>query len=120
MCGIAGFQLEGAPAGAATALRHGLSRRGPDGGWTFTRGDWCLVQTRLSVIDLSGRVAYPMPNEREDVWLLFNGEIYDHQLLRRDLEGRGHVFRTDCDAEVVLHAYEEWGIDGFAHLNGMF
>jgi asparagine synthase (glutamine-hydrolysing) len=72
------------------------------------------------VIDLSDEVVYPIANEDGDLHLVFNGEIYDHQVLRKELEGRGHRFRTRCDAEVVLHGYEEWGDDVFPRLNGMF
>jgi asparagine synthase (glutamine-hydrolysing) len=120
MCGIAGFEAPATDAHAATVLAECLANRGPDREWVLRRGCFTLLQTRLSVIDLSDRVEYPMPNESGDVWLLFNGEIYEHGRLRRDLEQRGHSFATECDAEVVVHAYEEWGIDGFRRLNGMF
>jgi asparagine synthase (glutamine-hydrolysing) len=120
MCGIAGFVRPGAAAAVARSLEESLARRGPDGSWAARRGDVSLVQTRLAVIDLSPEVSYPMPNESEDVWLLFNGEIYGYQAVRRRLEALGHRFRTACDAEVVVHAYEEWGAGCFAHLNGMF
>ena len=83
-------------------------------------GRYCLVQTRLAVIDRSPRVVYPMPNETEDLWLLFNGEIYGFPRLQEELQACGHEFRTRCDAEIVLHAYEEWGLDAFPRLNGMF
>lgn len=122
MCGIAGFATApGAEVGGpAAALLESLRRRGPDGEWAAVRGRHCLVQTRLAVIDLDPGVVYPMPNETEDVWLLFNGEIYDHELLRRELEGRGHRFRTRCDAEVVVHGWEEWGAELLPRLNGIF
>jgi asparagine synthase (glutamine-hydrolysing) len=84
------------------------------------RDPYVLVQSRLAVIDLSPAVVYPMPNETRDVWLLFNGEIYDHKRLRTELERCGHRFRTACDAEVVVHGYEEWGQGVFARLDGMF
>ena len=121
MCGIAGFvQHHGRVEQIARTLAESLGRRGPDGSWTMRRGDVSFVQTRLAVIDLSPDVVYPMANEDENVWLLFNGEIYDYGVLRRRLRGLGHRFRTACDAEVVVHAYEEWGTDCFRHLNGMF
>ena len=120
MCGIAGFESSAGDPRAANVLAECLANRGPDGEWILRRDAFTLVQTRLSVIDLSDRVRYPMPNESGDVWLLFNGEIYGHGRLRRELERRGHSFATDCDAEVVVHAYEEWDIDGFRRLNGMF
>src|SRR3954452_15825211 len=121
MCGIAGFDLRVAEAdGTARILREALASRGPDAAWALERPPYGLVQTRLSIIDLSHRVAYPMSNERGDVWLLFNGEVYDHRALVRELSSLGHRFKTDCDAEIVLHGYEQWGIEVFPRLNGMF
>jgi asparagine synthase (glutamine-hydrolysing) len=121
VCGIAGFEIHDCDVPAcSTALEKALATRGPDGSWSVVRGSLALVQTRLAVIDLSDAVVYPMENERGDIHLLYNGEIYDHEVLRRQLESRGHAFRTRCDAEVVLHGYEEWGIDVFRRLNGMF
>ncbi len=121
MCGIAGFLMDGPSAEVrAEALLAGLRNRGPDDGWVHHLGRWTLVQTRLRVIDLSPTVRYPIPNETEDLWLLFNGEIYNHDDLRAQLEHRGHRFRTRCDAEVVLHGFEEWGTSAFTRLNGMW
>jgi asparagine synthase (glutamine-hydrolysing) len=122
LCGIAGFEIhryEDA-AGPSAVLASALSSRGPDASWAVVRGSTALVNTRLAVIDLSDEVVYPMANERGDVHLAFNGEIYDQSILRGELEGRGHHFRTRCDAEVVLHGYEEWGVGVFPRLNGMF
>jgi asparagine synthase (glutamine-hydrolysing) len=120
VCGIAGFDRVRDAEGAGRSLQAALANRGPDGAWSRSVGRYCLVQTRLAVIDLSPRVTYPMCNESRDLWLLFNGEIYGYPDVRDELETRGHCFSTDCDAEVVVHAYEEWGIDAFARLNGMF
>jgi asparagine synthase (glutamine-hydrolysing) len=122
VCGIAGFELSSGPLDEALGQRllDGLAHRGPDGGWFETHVLYGLVQTRLAVIDLSGDVKYPMPNESRDLWLLFNGEIYDHATLRAQLERLGHRFRTRCDAEVVVHGYEEYGLDFFSRLDGMF
>jgi asparagine synthase (glutamine-hydrolysing) len=121
MCGIAGFEVKGLDVPATSgALIRALTPRGPDANWCAVRGSLALVETRLAVIDLSDDVVYPMPNERGDVHLLFNGEIYDHEVLRKELEARGHRFRTRCDAEVVLHGWEEWGVDVLPRLNGMF
>ena len=121
MCGIAGFEINGVDVPAAsTVLLNALAARGPDASWSTVRGGVALVETRLAVIDLSDEVVYPMANESDNVHLLFNGEIYDHEALRRELESRGHRFRTHCDAEVVLHGYEQWGAGVFPRLNGMF
>jgi asparagine synthase (glutamine-hydrolysing) len=121
MCGIAGFDVTGLDVPETSrALIRALTPRGPDAAWSAVRRSLALVETRLAVIDLSDDVVYPMPNERGDVHLVFNGEIYDHQVLRKALEARGHRFRTRCDAEVILHGWEEWGVDVFPRLNGMF
>jgi len=84
------------------------------------RGQGGLGHTRLRVIDLSQRARQPMPNEDESVWIVYNGEIYNFALLRKQLTDRGHRFRSRSDTEVVLHAYEEWGHGCLAHFNGMF
>lgn len=120
MCGIAGFETRGEEPEAEAALFACLDRRGPDGRHRRRRGHFALVQTRLAIIDTSPPVQYPLPNETEDVWLLLNGEVYNHQALREDLHRRGHSFRTRCDAEVIVHAYEEWGVDALGRLDGMF
>jgi asparagine synthase (glutamine-hydrolysing) len=79
-----------------------------------------LVHTRLSIIDLSPAGAQPMANEDETVWTVFNGEIYNHRELRRDLEQRGHIFEGQSDTEVLPHLYEEEGCDFVGKLRGMF
>lgn len=122
MCGIAGF-LDVDPerdAWRVEALVDRLRQRGPDGSSSAVRGDIALVQTRLAIVDLSERVRYPMANETGDVWLVFNGEVYGHRELRRELEALGHRFATDCDAEVVVHGWEQWGLKLFGRLDAMF
>ena len=121
MCGIAGFETRaGATEARANALIKRLANRGPDGSWWQEIGAWAFAQTRLAVVDLSPEVRYPMSNEDGKLWLLFNGEVYNHRELRRDLERAGHRFRTACDAEVVLHGYEQWGDSAFSRLSGMW
>lgn len=121
MCGIAGFRHGGAdPSYRAGVLLDELRLRGPDGGWWQQADDWCLVQTRLAVVDLSSAVHYPMPSEDGRVLLLFNGEVYNHAALRAELTALGHRFATRCDAEVVVHGYEEWGTGVLTRLNAMF
>ena len=79
-----------------------------------------LAHRRLSIIDIAGGTQ-PLCNEDETAWITFNGEIYNHLELRRELTPLGHIFRTDhSDTEVIVHAYEEWGIEGFDRLNGIF
>jgi asparagine synthase (glutamine-hydrolysing) len=84
-------------------------------------GDVFLGHRRLSIIDLSTSAYQPMTGEDGSVWVVFNGEIYNHAELRRDLQQRGHRFRTDhSDTEVLVHGYEEWGDSLVDRLNGMF
>jgi len=121
MCGIAGFESLGAADGfVADALLGELDHRGPDGHWTASAAGWRLVQNRLAVIDLSPELEYPMRNEDGNLALLFNGEIYNHVELRRELERSGHTFTSRCDAEVVVHGFEEWNTDLFRRLEGMW
>ena len=96
-----------------------IVHRGPDGQGTYINGNVGLGHCRLSIIDLD-RGAQPMANETETVWIVFNGEIYNFQSLRKDLIARGHVFRSDTDTEVIVHLYEEHGTDCLRHLRGMF
>src|SRR5437763_8200378 len=102
-------------------LMRGLSHRGPDGsGLRYLRGRWAAFgHRRLSIIDLDGG-AQPMGNEDERVWVVLNGEIYNHQEIRSELEAVGHRFRTRADTEVLLHGWEEWGRALLQRLNGMY
>ena len=96
-----------------------LAHRGPDGG-AVHRSDWfALGHRRLAIIDRAGG-EQPMTNEDRSVWIVFNGEIYNHHELRRDLETRGHRFRTHSDTEAIVHAYEEYGDGCVQRLDGMF
>jgi asparagine synthase (glutamine-hydrolysing) len=120
MCGIFGI-LAKDPAhfSHADAQLRVIEHRGPDeeGKW---RGDCVyLGNRRLSIIDLAGG-SQPIFNETNSCCIVFNGELYNFLDLRPVLEGRGHVFRTRSDTEVVLHAYEEWGTACLDHFNGMF
>lgn len=123
MCGIAGIlNLDARPVSAAMVKRmsHALAHRGPDGEGVFLDGSIGLGHKRLAVIDLSSDAQQPMCNEDRSVWLTFNGEIYNFRELRRELEGRGHRFRSHTDSEVILHAYEEYDLEFLSHLSGMF
>lgn len=94
--------------------------RGPDDEGYYSQGSVCLGIRRLAIIDLR-KGLYPLSNEDGRIRLVFNGEIYGFHALRKELEALGHRFRTDTDAEVVVHGYEEWGSKGcLGHLNGMF
>jgi asparagine synthase (glutamine-hydrolysing) len=103
-------------------MRDAMIHRGPDdeGLWQAADHRVALAHRRLSIVDLSAAGRQPMTNEDGRVWLTFNGEIYNHQELRASLIAAGHVFRSRCDAEVVIHAYEEYGTDVVQRLDGMF
>jgi len=79
-----------------------------------------LGHRRLSIIDLSPAGHQPLPNEDQTVWIVYNGEIYNHEELREELKRRGHAFRSRADTEVIVHAYEEWGTDCLRKFNGMW
>ncbi len=123
MCGICGQYNFG---DQAPVLRQDLARmaasivhRGPDDEGYYIDGSLGLGFRRLSIIDLGGG-HQPMSDQAESVWVVFNGEIYNFPELRRELEGFGHVFRTSCDTEVIVHGYKQWGQDVLNRLNGMF
>jgi asparagine synthase (glutamine-hydrolysing) len=96
-----------------------LIHRGPDDEGYYLSGPLGFGFRRLSIIDLGGG-HQPMSDQERSVWVVFNGEIYNFPELRKELEGLGHVFRTRCDTEVIIHGYKQWGTDVFNHLNGMF
>jgi asparagine synthase (glutamine-hydrolysing) len=99
----------------ATALHH----RGPDGAGIYTGSPVGLAPTRLSIVDVAGG-AQPLTNEDGLVIITYNGEVYNHVELRANLEGKGHVFKTRTDTEVLVHAYEQWGEAMLSRLNGQF
>jgi asparagine synthase (glutamine-hydrolysing) len=96
------------------------AHRGPDARGVWSDGRCALGHRRLSIIDLSEAGRQPMSNARGDIQITFNGEIYNFQELRRELEGLGHCFRTRTDTEVIIYAYEQWGSGCLARLRGMF
>src|SRR5947207_205967 len=107
-----------------SAMRDTMEHRGPDGAgnWISPDRHVGLGHRRLSIIDLSECAAQPMCNEDGSLWVSFNGEIYNHADIRAELERIGtHRWKTDhSDTEVILHAFEEWGIDCLARFRGMF
>jgi asparagine synthase (glutamine-hydrolysing) len=122
MSGIAGIARR-YPSGVSTdslgrmaaAIRH----RGPDGYGFYVSPSVGFAHVRLSTVDLAGG-AQPLANENGRVVVTYDGEIYNHRELRHELEQRGHIFKTRCDTEVLVHAYEEWGADFLTRLNGDF
>ncbi len=119
MCGIAGYtgnEITGVLAEMSGTLVH----RGPDALGAYNQGRIHLAHRRLSIIDLA-QGAQPMQTPDGDLCIIFNGEIYNHQTLRKELEDLGHKFQTDhSDTEVLLYAWREWGEKLVARLNGMW
>src|SRR5207244_2790290 len=100
-------------------MRDVLRHRGPDGEGLLLDGPVGLGHRRLAIIDVAGG-HQPMANEDETIWIVFNGEIYNHAALRPGLEARGHRYRTRSDTETILHLYEEEGEGCVDRLQGMF
>ncbi len=124
MCGIAGVIARDQRRDVSALverLTQALAHRGPDGsGIRMLRGRYAAFgHRRLSIVDLECG-AQPMANEDGRVWVVFNGELYNHLELRRELESRGHEFRTRADTEAVIHGWEEWGPRVLERMNGMY
>ena len=123
MCGICGIVNSdpGQPVDKAilTGMNESMHHRGPDEQGFYLNGPLGLGHRRLSIIDLATG-QQPLANEDESLWLVFNGEIYNFPELRSQLRQKGHIFRTRSDAEVILHAYEEYGAQCVPYFNGMF
>jgi len=123
MCGIAGvFDLRGRRSIDVRVLHQmtdALIHRGPDGCGYHTEGGVGLGHRRLAIIDLEGG-KQPLFNEDGSVSVTYNGEIYNFRQLQDELESKGHRFRTRCDTEVIVHAWEEWGENCVERFNGMF
>jgi asparagine synthase (glutamine-hydrolysing) len=123
VCGIAGavnFSGEPVASGLLRRMADVMAHRGPDGEGYYQDGGVGLAHRRLAVIDLSPAGHQPMANETGDVVITFNGEIYNFQPLRVELEALGHRFHSQTDTETIVHAYEQWGADCLKRLNGMF
>ncbi len=123
MCGIAGYLtaatgMDGTP--PVRRMNAALAHRGPDAEGIWSRGRMVLGFRRLSIIDLSPEANQPLTNEDGSIGVVVNGEIYNFAELRRDLQERGHTFRSHSDCETVVHLYEEHGADCIARLDGMF
>jgi asparagine synthase (glutamine-hydrolysing) len=123
MCGIAGLVGFSEPGQYTALLQEQLRHRGPDGNGSFTSNSVLLVHTRLSIIDVSEAGNQPLYNEDKSLVLVCNGEIYNFQALRKQLEAEGHQFASHSDSEVILHLYES--LDGELNqllhkLRGMF
>lgn len=121
MCGINGIASTRAPVDRdmLEAMRDVLHHRGPDGRGLFLQDNIGLGHRRLSIVDIA-HGHQPMSNEDGAIVIVFNGEIYNHGDFRAALEARGHVYRSHCDTETILHLYEEHGLDVVDKLRGMF
>jgi asparagine synthase (glutamine-hydrolysing) len=123
MCGICGQfnYATGRPVDRddLVAAASKLAHRGPDDEGYFLSGSVGLGFRRLSIIDLAGG-HQPMSDREESVWVVFNGEVYNFPDLRAELQGKGHVFRTRSDTEVIVHGYKEWGDLFLDRIRGMF
>ncbi len=123
MCGITGiFNLDGEPVAprVVRAMAEAIRHRGPDGEGTFTDGALGLGHRRLAVIDRTSAAEQPMATPDGRFVLSYNGEVYNFQELRRELEAHGHRFRSTGDTEVVLYALAHWGEAALTRFNGMF
>jgi asparagine synthase (glutamine-hydrolysing) len=128
MCGIVGIVSKNSKLKVDKDLllkmRDTMIHRGPDGSgiWVSDNQMVGFAHRRLSIVDLSNLAAQPMSNEDDKIWITFNGEIYNHQEIRTELKAKGnHRWKTDhSDTEVIIHAYEEWGIDFIQKLRGQF
>ena len=124
MCGIAGELnwIYGADREAVDAMVSGIAHRGPDdrGLWSSPNGTCVLGHCRLSIVDLSAAGHQPMVDPSTGNAIVFNGEIYNFQILRKDCESAGDVFKSRSDTEVILTLYRHHGIDCLKFLRGMF
>src|SRR3954469_9356359 len=129
MCGVVGaLAFSGSRFEITSAyierMRDAMAHRGPDGAgaWVAADGRVGLGHRRLSILDLSDAAAQPMCNHDGSLWLSFNGEIYNHAEIRRELQALGRArWKTDhSDSEVILHAFQQWGIECLERFRGMF
>src|SRR5258708_31614166 len=121
MCGICGV-AGGEPAEGRELVGRmsaAMVHRGPDDDGSVHLDGVTFGMRRLSIIDVEGG-HQPIHNEDSKVWVVQNGEIYNHLELREQLLAAGHTFATKADTEALVHAYEEWGLEMVDHLNGMF
>jgi asparagine synthase (glutamine-hydrolysing) len=123
VCGIAGYlhheQQRPVDPVLVSSMLEAISHRGPDDQGVYCTRNVGIGVRRLSIIDLDGG-HQPISNEDASCWVAYNGEVYNFLSLREDLVARGHTFKTLCDTEVIVHAYEEYGLEFVQHFNGMF
>lgn len=125
MCGICGYiNKKLIPTEVLVEMNDTMYHRGPDdsGNWELQKEAYAIgfAQRRLSILDLSELGHQPMLSKDENVVITYNGEIYNFLILRKELEDKGYSFKSNCDTEVILASYQEWGTDCFSRFNGMF
>ncbi len=124
MCGICGFiqsePVNGDADALITRMRDEMIHRGPDGCGIHVGRTYALGHRRLSIVDLSEHGHQPMTNAERNVWVTYNGEIYNHADIRAELESKGYAFQSHTDTEVLVHGWCEWGERLVDKLNGMF
>ncbi len=121
MCGIVGFSCHNDNAEAILAeMMERIRHRGPDSGGMYLNGEIALGHRRLSIIDITEQGDQPIFNEDRSIVLVFNGEIYNYQDIKKELLAAGHIFKTETDSEVLVHGYEEYGTELLQKLRGMF
>ena len=120
ICGVVSFEPDNAvDRSILQKMNDTIRHRGPDDEGYYQDSRASLGMRRLSIIDLfTGH--QPISNENGDIWVIYNGEIYNFQAVRAELETRGHRFKTRTDTEIIVHAYEEYGDDCVKYFNGMF
>src|SRR4051794_38277252 len=122
MCGIAGYVNTSPTAGSSRAILErmtsAIAHRGPDHTGFYNDDHASLGHRRLSIIDVAGGLQ-PMANETGDLWVIYNGEIFNHSDLTGELVSQGHVFQTRCDTETIIHAYEQYGPESISRFRGM-
>ena len=122
MCGITGFVNANADAvdrAILERMNRAIIHRGPDEDGFYVNAGVGLAMRRLAIIDLAGG-QQPMHNEDRSKWIVFNGEIYNYQEIRADLDKRGHKFYTNSDTEAIVHLYDDFGEGCLEYLRGMF
>src|SRR4051812_17314991 len=123
MCGIAGIvatdHLDHEALARVTRMRDVITHRGPDEAGLHLDAAAALAHRRLSIVDLSTG-QQPLSNEDGSIWVIFNGEIYNHAEVRAELQAHGHCYRTKSDTETIVHAYEQWGDECVHRFRGMF
>jgi asparagine synthase (glutamine-hydrolysing) len=123
LCGISGiYRFDEKPVEQATLerMKNSMRHRGPDDEGLFLDGPVGLAHNRLSILDLSEHGHQPMYDPQGRTWIVYNGEIYNFQETRKDLEAAGYRFRSTGDTEVILYAYDKWGRSCVDRFNGMF